>query len=310
MKKQAPSARKGRPSRRRVLYAVGFGIILLYLIFKIGSDFSRSLFVTRPDRVNILVYGETPTFYSFGIRDVGNYAITFYPDLRVQVPGGYGYYRIGALGKLATLQDDPKLLSSAFTAVTSTFVDYSFLNPSGEVFYGGRDETRNAGKPSNWDIFRMRSNAAFFDKIYLMTLMNQIQPNSVHDIDYLPYEKAKNDTVFNEDNFLDRYIGVFYRKTYREDNRNVQLLYSNSGSYNTAEMISSVLNGNGILVGDISRRKNAKKQCRVIEEGSEPYSRTAVMIAEFFDCRLERGDTDVYDILFELGSLEDSWEID
>ena len=73
-------------------------------------------------------------------------------------------------------------------------------------------------------------------------------------------------------------------------------------------MISDMLNGSGIVVGDISREDSRSKKCSITEPEKKP-SDTAASMANFFHCDLRKGDTDVYDILFVLGDLEKSWEV-
>ncbi len=293
--------------RKKILYFLAVLIIVGYFVIKIGIDFSRSLFVQQPDRVNFVIYGEKPVFYSFGIKDVGNYAIPFYADLKTQIPGGYGYYRIGALGKLAKLDNKPELLTKTFSNVTSTFVTYYFYDEGEQVYYGGHQD-KGSPKPQIPNILFMKSNASFWDRLYLVSYINKAQPSSLASINSLPYERLKDDTVLRNDNFLKKYIGLFYNKSYRSENVNIQILYSKSDSYPTAEMISSMLNGSGIVVGDISRKTESSKKCNIIETTKKP-SKTAQDIASFFNCDVKTGDTDVYDILFVLGELEESWEV-
>lgn len=285
-----------------VLFLFGCGVAMLAI------DVSRSLFLHAPDRINFVVYGPRPTFYSIGVREVGAYAITFYPDMKSSVPGGYGLYRIGALGKLAMLERDPEIFKKAFSSITSTFTDYYFYEAGGEVYYGGPDSVVGSEKPNVLKILTMKSNAGILDKMYIAILIARIQPGSLSDIKHLPYERLKDDTVLRKDNFLDKYIGLFYNKTYRDENVNVQIIYTDKNSYNTAELFSYLLNGNGILVGDISRSDTALRQCRIIESKKE-FTETGKKLASFFECEHVAGETDVYDVIMILGDLEERWGI-
>lgn len=307
-KGQVKGKRKDTGKQKKIIYVLAVAFIFIYIASLLIRDISQSLFIQKPDRINIVVYGEYPVFYSFGVREVGNYAISFYPDLKVQIPGGYGQYRIGALGKFIKLEKKPELLTSTFTSITSTFISYYFYPDSDEVFYGGKSDDEQVAKPNIKDIFLMKSNASFIDKLYLIYLLHQLQSGNVYDMDYLPYEQVKDDTIFKNSTFIERYIGYFYQKTYRKDNMNVQIIYSES--YSTADNIASILNGNGILVGDISRKDTADKKCIVIQNEDQEYSITSRDIAEFFNCDLKKGKTDVYDILLVLGNLETTWEVE
>jgi hypothetical protein len=305
-KTKAPSPRKhASENQKKMLYFLVFGFIGIYCLSILVRDLSRSLFFQRKDRITIVVYSAKPTYYSFGISEVGNYALSFYPDLRVQIPGGYGYYRVGALGKLVQLEKEPIIFQKAFSAVTSTTVDYYFYEDSDQVYYGSKGSEQKEGQPKLRDLFFMKSNASFIDRLYLLALLNQIKPNTVYEIDYLPYDRVKDDTVFDSKTFLEKYIGTFYQKTYRNENLNVQIVYSKS--YKTADLISSILNGNGVLVGDISQEPHDQEKCTVIEEDSDKKSKTAQLITTYFGCDHKKGETGIYDILFVLGSLEKTW---
>ena len=311
--RKSPLAEKKRkkgtsiPLHHRLIYFGAVLAVLLYAGSWLYRELSQSLYVTKKDRINIVIYQEYPTFYSFGIGEVGNYAITFYPDLRAEVPGGYGFYRIGALGKLISLEDDPEILRRTFSGITTTFIDYSFYASTDDVYYGGKKEEEVGGKPSFTDIFLMKSNASLFDRIFILTLLNKIEPNSVDSIGYLPYESVQNDTIFDTGRFLERLIGTFYQKTYRNENLNIQISYTEN--YKTATYINSILNGNGIFVSDITSAQNDYKNCTIVEEDVVKHTYTAESLAKFFGCDLTVGETSIYDILFVLGDLDDWWEI-
>lgn len=299
-----------RLTRNKTIYLLVILFLALYVLAKLSFDISNSLFFNHKDRLNFVIYGPQPTFYSLGINEAGNYAIPFYPDLKTQIPGGYGYYRIGALGKLVELEKKPDLFKNTFASITSTFVDYYFYEGKDDVFYGGKGDDNAVMKPQWQQIAYMKSNATFFDRLYILLFINRLQGGSVYDVTALPYKRLKDDTVFRNDNFLEKYIGSFYQKTYRNENLNVQILYTKKDSYNTASLLSNLLNGNGIVVGDISQKDLKITTCIVEESVGKEHSKTARAIAQYFGCKLETGDTEVYDILFELGNLESSWEVD
>ncbi len=298
-------------NRTTIVLITSLVIVLLYAGSWLVRDLSKSLFWSPPDRVNIVVYDEVPTFYSFGVREVGNYALPLYPDLRIQIPGGYGFYRVGALGKLIQLEDDPDLLRRSFAAVSSSFVTFYFYHDSEEVFYGDKSIISLDQTPSLHDILFMDSNASLADRIFILALLNSIKPNTVDEISSIPYDQVKDDTIFDPITFFETLIGSFYQTTYRNENLNVQIMYTNS--YQTADTISSILNGNGIIVGDLTNKDSDQidqDDCTVIEETQGTKSYTARSIADYFGCRIETGQTGIYDIQFVLGPLEEEWAVE
>lgn len=293
---------------KKNLYIFVFLCIFVYLGSLVVRDFKDSLFLHPRERINIVLYDEHPTIYSLGVKDVGDYAVLFYPDLRIRVPGGYGRYRVGALGKLVYLENKPDIFRKSFTADISTFIDFYFYTKSEEVYYGEEQRDINSLRPNIFSLLWQSSNASFFDKIYLAYLMNTKQNRDFEVISYLSYKEVQGDKVFAPREFIRQFQGVFYQTIFREENKNVQIQYVDN--FSQASSISSILVGTGIRVSDISRAESSSKdeQCMVIEN-TESFSVTTNRIADFFGCKKITGETNIYDILFILGDGEERWKI-
>ncbi|MBI3620190.1 hypothetical protein HY214_03560, partial [Candidatus Roizmanbacteria bacterium] len=250
------------------------------------------LFSAR-NRINILLYGQEARFYSIGISDATNYYVQFDPDFKVDIPGGYGKYRIGSIGKLADLENKPDIYRRTFSALIGTFLNYYFYPSRSDIYYGGK--TGNEFLPlSLKDIFLSASNANLFERFYLFLFATRLGTG-----------KYKN-LPFSPDSFRGEYQGYFYHEVYRKEKLSVQILYSNS--YKTAGKISEIIEGQGIRVGDISQEKQTDF-CKVSEQTTKRFSQTAQALANYFNCSLEQNSTGAYDILFTLGHLEKDWEI-
>jgi hypothetical protein len=116
-----------------------------------------------------------------------------------------------------------------------------------------------------------------------------------------------NEKDFDRKQFFKNYQGLFYKKTYRQENLTVQIFYTKK--YNVADLISQILEGEGIRVVDISNKESdLKKGCRVYYS-SKNKSQTVLDIGRFFDCFLEKKETPISDIIIILGSLEKNWEV-
>lgn len=280
-------------------------VLVVLLLLIVGAVFQllrHSLFFTAPERLNIVMYGEKTVFYSLGIRDRLDYAIPFYPDLRITVPGGYGEYRIGGLGKLVSLEKNDTILKKTFSTTTATFVSYYFLPRDTKVYYGKTLE--EVSVPSPFSYFTYRSNAGFFDRVYIFFHMIGKRPQNFTNLTTIKSYVKAGDIIFSQDDFNELYKGYFYQKRYRDERKNIQILYSTE--YRSASSIGQLLEGNGIRVSDIS--EGGKEGDCVVKEQAGTHSVTARDVATFFGCRLEQAQTGVYDILFVLGSLEKSWE--
>ena len=109
---------------------VGSYVIGLFFIFLLGliifKQYSSSLFSQKKDRVNVVFYGKNTVYYSLGKYDGVHYFISFYSDVKVKVPGGYGNYRIGGLGKLVELEKSD-IFRKTFSVTTASTVDRYFF---------------------------------------------------------------------------------------------------------------------------------------------------------------------------------------
>ncbi len=265
-----------------------------------------SLFVSAPDRINLVMYGPRTSFYSLDPKLGRHYQILFPADLKVDVPGGYGQYRIGSLGKLARLDKNTHLIQKTFASTTTTFIHYTFSPNTDEVFYGSQlDETTS--KPSIRHILFDESNAHPLDRLYLAFGLLGENSTAFKIIRYRQDEDSVlGETVFNEETFRKNSLGLLFQSSYRDEQASVQVLYPTQ--YRTGSRIATVLEGNGIRVSDISLDIKRSTQCRVAYSADVP-TKTARDIATYFSCPLVKEATDVYDILFAVGEREKEWEI-
>ncbi len=290
----------------RYIYIIVGIFIGIYFLFKLIQLFTSSLFVVDNSRINTLFYGQETAYYSIDKKDARHYLMYFPADLKMQVPGGYGTYRIGSLGKLAKLDNNFDLLKKTFSIGTTSFVTYYFYEDVDTVFYGDTvpDERK---KPRIQDIWFLKSNAGFFDKLYLTLTFLQKKKDEFYIIAYQEREnKALNDVFFQEESFIKNSIGLLYQSQYREEQKSIQIQYTSL--YDVAQSVGSLLEGNGIRVSDISLDLNKSKNC-VIYESTDTFSRTAQDLSKFFNCPIVKKNTDVYDIIFVLGNDEKKWEI-
>ncbi|HRN69805.1 MAG TPA: hypothetical protein PLS49_01360 [Candidatus Woesebacteria bacterium] len=300
-----------RPSRvinsyYRYIYIIVGIFICIYVLFKIIQIFTSSLFLTNNTRINTVFYGQETAFYSLDKKDARHYVMYFPADLKMQVPGGYGTYRVGGLGKLAKLDNNFDLLKKTFSIGTTSFVNYYFYEDIDTVFYGNSVPTEKK-KPKISDIWLLKSNTSFFDKLYLTLTFLQKKTDDFYIISYQEKEnKALNDIVFQEESFIKNSIGLLYQTQYRDEQKSVQIQYP--ASYSVAQSVGSLLEGNGIRVSDISLDLDKNKDCFILES-TDIHSKTAQDLSTFFNCHVKKGNTDVYDIIFVLGNEEKTWKI-
>lgn len=280
-------------------------IVLGYITFKF---FSNSLFFTKKDRINIVFYSDKPVFMSVGISDDIHYNSTLQNDWKILVPGGYGYYKVGALGKLSQLEKDVDLVSRAFSSVYSSKMDYYFVSNKDDIYIdlikNNDDVIGNMSFFKNIFFGGYLTNANLLDKIYIFFSLAPKRRTDFSSVD-LRLCLDKNGQV-KEDVCMKKYQGYFYQKYLREDQKNIQLYYK---SYSSAMMLSRIFEGEGVRVVDLSLtdQKKILEQCEVIEN-QEIHSLTARYLSDSFGCKLKVGEVSIADIRFILGSnLEKKW---
>jgi len=285
------------------------GVIMCFIVFSIVTlrELFHSAFFRSKNRLNLLIYAEKPVYLSIEKGGSIHYAATYDSDSRTQVPGGYGIYRIGALEKMVQLEKQPELLLRTFSRITGSMIDFYFYPGKNVVYYGNKE---TLVIPSIYDIFLYRTNASFFDRLYVVFLLLGKKDYMFTEI-YIDKKIVNNNMVLLSDTaFQDKYLGFFYDKQLRQENKTIQILYSKS--YGAATTISRIIDGEGMRVVDIDKLKNGKyfpeNSCTIIEEGSKP-TQTALRIASFFSCRIIQGKTRLSDIILQTGTvLESKWE--
>ncbi len=278
-------------------------LLSLVVLFFLTVAIIKSLFFSHADRINIVFYGQNTALYSLGKTDNVNYFMPVYPDLKILVPGGYGYYRIGALGKLVSLEKKPDLLKRTFSSISSSLVNYYFYSPSDAIYYGSSSRGQ-VFFPSFSQIWFSSSNTPLLDRLYFWLFFSLTKKADFSTLEVYPIKKGQQAVQLDEEGIAQRYQGFLYHKTYRNENKTIQIIYTND--YTSAATISRILEGVGVRVADISKSDKQPKVCGVYEEG-ENWSQTSRDLAAFFDCQLNKGKTGVFDIILKLANREPDW---
>lgn len=299
----SPSLLRRRWKGWLLIFFLVIGFYLL--VFKLRN----SAFFQKKDRINLVIHNQQMFFYSLGLSDNINYFISFYPDLEIIVPGGYGRYRLGALAKLAGLEKDPDLLGKTYSFMTSSFLDYFFYPDTGldqtQVEFG--KTRREFYLPRFSEIFFAKSNAGLLDRLYIYSQFLGKTKSKFKLTDKIPINNQGNRAIFLPGDFYKSYQGLFYQESYRKEKQNVQIVYTKS--YLTAQIISQILEGEGIRVVDLNQESLTNKKCEVVEDDRD-FSQTALAISRFLRCRLSIGETQAYDIILKLGEVEEKWEVE
>lgn len=271
--------------------------IIVFLYWLLHNLFA-SVFLRNNDKINVVFFGDTTRYYSIDKKGL-DYYLTFPANARVLVPGGYGYYRAGALSKLASLEKNPDLIRKTFSSATSSMVDLYFYPPESRIFYEQSD--RSGLNPSLYAVFFNPGNANFIDRFFIFWSLVGRGKNS--------YKEIKVTDNYVHDDFMEDHMGVFYKRSYRQSKLNVQIIYPSS--YNTAHLISGILDGEGIRVVDLTMSgDDPMNKCSILGSRENINSVVVDGMKKFFNCRVEVGETTVSDIILKLGTLEKDWAAD
>lgn len=283
-----------------------------FLFICIRSAQQSHLFTTR-DRVTVVFYGEHPSVVSIGYSDSVNYIGFFDQGAAVYVPGGYGQYKIGALGKLVELDHKPQILQRAFSSILSSYVDFYFYPKKSTIYsFDEPDPSKREffiPKLSFLDVifpYHFNTNAGFFDRLHIYISMLHKKRSDFSRLKIRTITDDAGDRIFAESRFDKKYQGYFYEQKLRSESKSVQILYKN---YKSAVVLTRIIEGEGIRVSDLSKDVSKGHVGCIINENQEPHSYSALFLKSILHCTLKSGKSDTADIVLDLGeAVEKNWE--
>lgn len=286
-------------SLKSLVFIAFFLFFITILIFGLYN----SLFFKKPERINIFIFNEKPVLLSLSTIGESSYYINLYPDLKLNIPGGYGDYRIGALVKLSNIEKDNTIINRAIAGSLFTFLDYYFYTNDTQSIFG---ESKNPEFSLNIkNLILNKSNASILDKIYLILKLVGIQNHNFVKLEAFEMLNKNKDMVLDTERFIQEYNGLFFQHAYRDERKSVQILYTNN--YKSADTIAKILENNGIRVVDISETNKTYKECKIIEKNKK-YSITSKKISKYLSCDLINADTGISDVVIYLGNIEELWK--
>lgn len=282
---------------------IAITITCILIIYFIVKNISSSVFLRNKNQINIVFYGEKTRFFSLDKKNI-SYLINFPSDIKVLVTGGYGYYRVGSLGKLLRLERKPEILSRTFSSATSSFVDLYFYPREDKIYYSNQGKTNDF--PNFKEIFFDISNASLIDKFYIFSKFFRKNYFQYQEIDDLPIKEEKGEKIFDRESFYKTNIGLFFNLSYRKLAKNLQIIYNKS--YSVASLISEIVEGEGIRVVDLSEEE-VRGRCQILTKENELNNLVVNQLAIFFRCQKAIAEPTVSDIILKLGNLEDEWAV-
>lgn len=294
-------------SKKNYFFYFFLFFILFLVLIRIVKDFSHSLFFAKKNRINVVFYNQETQYFSLDVKKKVNYYLNFPSDIKINVPGGYGKYRLGGIGKLIFLEKKPSLFIPIFSDATSSFIDFYFYFNKPKLYYGFYLDDQ-LKYPSFGMLFYSSSNANFFDRLYLFYYFLKTRKNTFSLLP-LVYDENKQ---WDENKFFALTQGYFYQENYYQENLNLQIIYPpkiNDRDFFLSQSIKSLvrmIEGEGIRVSDLTPGLYTVGECLVLEE-KKNFSATSKRLADFFHCRLKNGKANPYDVILILNSEARQW---
>lgn len=273
---------------------IGIIIVFVYIVYFLFNSLNKSLIFKTSGRYTYVIYNEKPFVISFNFTDKLHTYIELDNSEEIIVPGGYGKYRIGSLGKLAFLKKDYSIIDRAISNYISARINGSLIQNDGSIYEDLKDDTKiNKNTLKQLFLIDHISNIPFFDRWYILSQI-------------LIYNRSANKLEKISKNQKD-ITGRLYDKVLRNDNKTIQIMYS---SYNSASVLARIMDGSGARVVDMLSLDSPYdySECEIIDS-SDPVSITSQYMRDFFGCSLKRGKTQLSDIIIILNKkIEEKWD--
>ena len=293
-----------KKNKKKPHFFYWFFLILIFFAFFLFHQLKNSIIIKKRGRINVIFYSSAPIFYSLSAEEV-NYYLKFDPNAYLSIPGGYGYYRIGGIGKLVALENKPELFKRIFSQAVASMVDLYFYPREVKIYY---DDTQKEPffYPSFNQIFFYSTNGNLVDRLMVFIFFIKTDRKIFKEIEPIYQSNKKNQRIYDDEQFFKINQGIFYKEEFRDLKNNVQILYHRS--YKTACKIAQIIEGEGIRVVDIDYHQAVPKDCLIIEDKKNP-SLAAQALIQFFNCQFKTEKTEISDIILIMGNLEKEWEI-
>lgn len=271
------------------------GGLLIFFIFLIWfiRQFTSSFFTSKYQRVNIGIWGKRTIILSYNLSSPDHSLIVFSNSYEIEIPGGLKGYTVGAIGKLVDLERKPLIFKKALSSAGQLLIHKTQHENTSEVYFD------DFGDPSSDDALKSMIISSLLgpgdlnvlERIYIFFHLSEVVG-----------PRTSRAIVTSQ-----KFEPKLYEKVFRNERKLVQLQYQKSSK--TAYEFASMLENIGIRVSDvlsIDRGENRViSRCEVIEQEAN-VSETAKFLSAYFDCRIVRGETGIYNIKLILDQVTES----
>ena len=270
---------------------VVMGVFLCFLVLYIVHEVVTSKFLSQRERITVGVYDNIPYVFSYDKTTNLGTIIYFNPDVMVTVPGGYGWYRLGSVRLLATIEHKTNiLLTQTFAQLVGAPIDAAIYLTAQDVIYEGTANFLNyfmskRGIKTLFSKDYATSTTNLIDRLLINRALNTSPDRLIvvdAENDYITRDHTRYYTVEKLDSHSKGYL---YQKTPAQSSVKVRVL-ANSKEYKAGTEIARLIEGMGIKVLSVDEVELPPSRECTLRYGNES-KRVAALLYNYFPCRLE-----------------------
>lgn len=286
-----------------VLLVLVVAIFLLYVLYSVRT----SQFFSTRGRITIGVYDEIPYVFSYDKKANLGTIVYFNPSVLVEVPGGYGWYKLGSVRLLAAIEHKTTgLLEKTFARLVGVPVDMVIYKTSTSIVEESTTDFLSY-------FMQKRNSQTSFSKEFATSSTNIIDRFLINKAltispDRLIVVNAQKDYIYKDgksyytEQKLDSHIkGYLYQKKLTDSGVKVRVI-ANDKAYKGATLIERLIEGMGTKVLSIdSDNTQTAVVCSILYDPAS--SAVAKLFGMYFPCKMvqnTRGENRV--INFYMGS--------
>lgn len=259
------------------------------------QQFSGSLFFREHDRITIGVYGTHPYVYSYNPTKKLAFVVQFDPEYQLNVPGGYGWYKLGSIDLLGKIEGKrAELLRQSFAELIGSPVDYVYYPKKAALVANSEKEFRDFYNNERQQIYSKtytNSITNWIDKLLIRRVFNAREDRLVYLDTADLFRQQRGEQRYDAELLDSRLKGLFYRDSLLSAGLKA-IVVTKSVAYPAAKRILRQIEGVGIKVIEIEINDALKnRRCQIKGMGDLKWATRK--LALYYDCQNLRSDSQI-----------------
>jgi len=270
----------------KLVVVIIIGIFALWLV----KQYRSSLFLSKRQVVNIGVFSEKPFVYSYDRNRKIAHIVNFEPDIYVNVPGGYGWYKLGSVNLLGQIENNQnEILKQTFAELAGAPIDLVVYPKKAKVF---ENQAKNFldyfyNFRQHWISQSKNSHSVnnLFDRLILPAKLNLRADRLIVINTENLILKEKNQKRYYSEKLDSKIKGFLYQEELLHSPAKV-VIFSSSENYLSARKLMRQVEGLGLKVLELKILSNEPdKHCLI--KASSNNKKIAKLLADYYNCQVE-----------------------